>query len=330
MNRRAALAALCALAAAAVPAAVPAAAWAQPRVPLIAVLVHAKESRDLGRLEALREGLRGLGYVEGRNYRMEVRWSENEVERLPALARELLAMKPDVAVCAPVLAAQALHRESKTVPIVMASGAGAQGFGLIASLARPGGNVTGLTNQGDELTTKHFQLLKEIAPRAKRVVTLSSGLGSVEGETRSASRAAAKAYGMTLIEAWADAPEKLSPLPARCERERCEALVVLLDPNVGSFRAEIIALAAKLRIPAAYPDLRFAEEGGLVAYSVDARQLWRRAASYVDKILKGARPGDLPVEQPTKFELVVNLKTAKALRITIPQSMLLRADRMIE
>jgi putative ABC transport system substrate-binding protein len=303
---------------------------AQPHLPLIGVLAHGFEAGSRFRLEALRDGLRELGYVDGKTCRIEVRYSDNQIERLPGLARELLALKPDVVVASPVRAAQALHRETRTVPIVMASGAGAQNFGLIASLARPGGNVTGLTNQGDELTSKHFELLREVAPRAKRVVTLSSGLGAVEGEVRTDSRSVAKGYGMELIEALADAPEKLAALSARCERERCEALVVLLDPNVFNFRKEIVAFAAKLRIPAIYPGVEFAEEGGLAAYSVNGRQLWRRAATYVHKILKGAKPGDLPIEQPTKFELVVNLKTAKALGLSIPQSIRLRADRVIE
>jgi putative ABC transport system substrate-binding protein len=209
-----------------------------------------------------------------------------------------------------VRSAQALHRETNTVPIVMAGGAGAQNFGLIASLARPGGNVTGLTNQGDELTAKHFEMLREVAPWAKRVVTLSSGLGTVEAEVRTGSRAAAKGYGMDLVEALADAPAMLPGLSSRCERERCDALVVLLDPNVANFRREIVAFATKHRIPAVYPLVVFAEE--------------------VDKILNGAKSSELPVERPTKFELVVNLKTAKALGLKIPASILLRADRVIE
>jgi ABC-type uncharacterized transport system substrate-binding protein len=305
-------------------------ALAQPRQPLIVVLMHGKERALPGRLEALIEGLRDLGYIEGRNYRMEVRWSDNQVERLPALARELLAKKPEVAVGSPVLSALALQRESRTVPIVIASGAGAQRVGLIASLAHPGGNVTGLENQLDELSAKQLELLKEIAPSAKRVMTLSSGLGAAEPDVREGSRTAAKAYGMTLIEALADSPAKLAQVSAVCERERCEALVVLLDPNVQSFRSEVIAMAARLRIPAAYPILAYADDGGLVAYSTDAGLLFRRAASYVDRILKGAKPADLPVERPTKFELVINLKTARTLGIKLPQSVLMRADRLID
>lgn len=305
-------------------------ALAQSRPPLIAVLIHGKESALRSRLGGLTEGLRELGYAEDRDYRMEVRWSDNQVDRLPALARELLAKKPDVAVASPVLSAQALQRESRTVPIVIASGAGAQRLGLIASLAHPGGNVTGIENQLDELSAKQLEILKEFAPQAKRVMTLSSGLGAAEPDVRQGSRSAASAYRMTLIEALADSPAKLAQAAEACARERCEALVVLLDPSLPSFRSEIIAMAARLRIPAVYPTLEYADEGGLVAYSTDARTLFRRAASYVDRILKGARPADLAVERPTRFELVINLKTAKALGIRIPQSILVRADRLIE
>lgn len=306
------------------------AALAQPRLPLIVVLMHGKEDALRNRLEGLIEGLRELGYVENRNCRMEVRWSDNQLDRLPALARELLAKNPDVAVGFPVLSAQALQRESRSVPIVIASGAGAQRLGLIASLAHPGGNVTGLQNQLDELAAKQLEFLKEIAPNAKRVMTLSSGFSAAEPEVRQGSRVAAKAFGMTLIEALADSPAKLAQVSALCEREQCEALVVLLDPNLQNFRLEVIAMAARLRIPSAYPVLEYAVDGGLVTYSSDVRSLFRRAASYVDRILKGAKPADLPVERPTKFELVINLKTARTLGIKIPQSVLARADRVIE
>ena len=306
------------------------AALAQQRQPLIVVLIHGKESALRGRLAGLPEGLRELGYVEGRNYRMEVRWSDNRVERLPMLARELVAKRPDVAVGFPVISAQALQRESKTLPIVIASGAGAQRLGLISSFARPGGNVTGLENQLDELAAKQLEFLKEIAPDAKRVMTLSSGLGAAEPDVREGSRTAAKALGVALIEALADSPAKLAQASRICEREKCEALVVLLDPNVSSFRSEIVAMAASLRIPAVYPTLEFTDDGGLVAYSTDVRRQFRRAATYVDRILRGAKPADLPVERPTTFELVINLKTARALGIRIPQSVLVRADRLIE
>lgn len=305
-------------------------ARAQSHMPLIAVLIHGTDSAYRTRLDAFRDGMRELGYVESKNYRMEVRWSDNKLDRLPMLARELLELKPDVAVVAPVVTAMAFNRETKTVPIVMASGAGALRVGLIASMARPGGNVTGVTNQGNDLTQKHFELLKEIAPRAKRVIALSSGLGATEPDVRSESRAAAKAYGMTLIEARVDSAEKIGQLSALCARERCEALVALLDPTLTSLRTDVVALAARLRLPAVYYSHEFVEDGGLISYSADFRKIFYRAATYVDKILKGAKAGDLPVEQPTTFELVVNAKIAKSLGLTIPNSVMVRADKVIQ
>jgi len=303
---------------------------AQSKPPLIGVLFHGTQSFTGERLEGFREGLRELGYVEGKTIRLEVRWTDNQVDRLTSLARELLSLKPSVVLAAPVISAQAFARETKTVPIVMGSGAGAQRVGLIASMARPGGNVTGVTNQGDDLTQKHFELLNEIAPRAKRVLTLSSGQGVVEADIRSQSRAAARTYGMTLVEAWADSPEKVRQLQGRCVKEHCEALVVLLDPTVASLRPELIELTAKLKIPSVFFSHEFVRDGGLISYSVNFRKLFARAATYVDKILKGAKPADLPVEQPTKFELVMNMKTAKALGLKVPNSILVRADKVIE
>jgi len=325
-TRRAALAALLALAATLVTD-MPA---AQPRAPIIAVLIHGTESAQRPRVDDLRAGLLELGYREGRDYRLEVRFTGNSTERLPELARELVRAKPAVAVAAPVISAQALQRESRTLPIVMATGAGAQRFGLIESLARPGGNVTGINSQGDELTAKLFELLQQLAPQARRVVALSSGLGAVEGDIRRSARATAKREGLTLIEALAESAEQLPQLAERCRLERCEALVVLLDPNLASLRTELAGLAATLRIPAVYPSSLFVEAGGLIGYGADLRQLYRRAATFVDRILKGAKPGELAIEQPTTFELVVNLGTAKTLGIKVPQELLLRADRVIE
>ena len=325
MKRRAVLATLTAVTVLA-----PKGAMAQSRMPLIVVLINGTEPAARPTLEGLREGLQELSYREGQNFRMEVRWSDARVERLPELARELLGLKPDVAVANQVLAAQALQRESKLVPIVMMGGSGAFDAGLIDSLGRPGRNVTGLTNQGEELTAKLFQLLQEIAPRAKRVVALTSGRGVIEQEIRAQSRAVAQNYGMTLIEAIAESPSQLPQLAERCARENCEALVSLADPNLNSFRGAITNLASSLSVPAAYSFTAFALEGGLISYSADYAQLSHRAASYVDKILKGAKPGDLPVERPTKFELIVNMKTAEALGIKIPQSILVRADQVIE
>lgn len=325
MKRRALIAGLSAVATLG-----PLLAAAQPRVPLIVVLVNATEPAARPVLEGFREGLRDLGYREGQNYRMEIRWSDARVDRLPELARELLRLGPDVAVANQVVAAQALYRESKSIPIVMLGGSGAMRAGLIESLARPGRNVTGLTNQGEELTAKLFQLLKEMAPNTKRVLALTSGLGAIEQEIRAESRAAAQSYGMTLIEGIAESPSQLTPLIDLCAREHCEALVSLADPNLNSFRGNVTALAASLRIPAVYSFTAFAMDGGLISYSADYVQLSRRGATYVDRILKGAKPGDLAVERPNKFELIVNMKSAQALGIKIPQSILVRADQVIE
>ena len=305
-------------------------AWTQSAVPLIAVLYHGSAGVMRARHDALREGLRELGYAEGKSYRMDVRYTDGRIERLPELARDLVRLKPAVAVAAPVVSAQALHQAQKTLPIVMSSGAGAERFGLVESLGRPGGSVTGLTNQGDELTGKLFEILLELAPKAKRVVALSSGLGAAEASVRRESREAARRFGLVLVEALAEGPAQLPQLAERCRHERCEAMVTLLDPNVFSFRPEIIALAAKLRVPAIYPQIDFVDEGGLASYSADQLQMYRRAASYIDKILKGAKPGELPIERPRKFELVINVKTAKTLGISIPPSLRMRADRVIE
>jgi putative ABC transport system substrate-binding protein len=325
MNRRTLLATLGALG-----VSFPLRVAAQARSPLIAILNTGNEDVTKRNLDAFRDEMLKLGYQEGVNYRVAVRWSNANIQQLPELARDLVRLNPDLAVAYQVIGAQALHRESPSMPIVMAGGSGALQTGLIESLARPGGKVTGLLNLSDELTAKLFELLREIAPRAKRVVALSSGRGVVEAEVRAQSRAAAKALGMTLTEAVAESSSQLSGIAERCAREHCEALVSLPDPALSSFPEAVTALAASMRIPAVYSNTAFSTAGGLVSYSADFVQISRRAAVYVDKILKGARPGDLPIERPTKFELVVNLKTANSLGIKIPQAMLLRADRVIE
>lgn len=308
---------------------VPSLVAAQPRIPLGAVLVHASEEANKQRLDAFLDGMRSLGYREGENYRLAMRVTANRIERLPALARELAALNPDVAVTATVVATQAMHRETRRLPIVMASGAGAQRFGLIESLARPGGRVTGMTNLSDALTAKLFELLQEVAPKARRVVALSSGLGAVEGIIRRDARDAAARHGFTLIEALADSPAALPALAERCRLERCEAMVAMLDPNLASFRNELVALARQMKVPAVYFSAEFVDAGGLVSYGSDVRDLYRRAAHHVDRILKGAKPGELPVEQPTRFELVVNVKVAQSLGLKLPATVLLRAERVI-
>jgi len=300
------------------------------RVYRIAVLIHGTE-RTLGaRFEALRAGLRELGYIEGKNLSISIRWNEGGLERLADLAEELLRTKPDVLVVAPVVAAAAAQKHTKTVPIVIASGGGVVKIGLAQSLARPGGNVTGLENQAEELVQKHIELLKTIVPGITRLAVLNTGKYIFHDEAWRAAAQAAQVMKVTLVDVRVGAPRDLARLASICGKEGCGGLYVMTDPLLTNWRAQIIEEAFRLRLPAVYPSIEFAEEGGLISYSQNIQEQYRRAAAYVDKILKGAKPGDLPIERPTIFELVVNLKTAKAFGLTIPNSILVQTTRIIE
>jgi len=300
------------------------------RVYRIAVLIHGTE-RTLGaRFEALRAGLRELGYIEGKNLSISIRWNEGGLERLADLAEELLRSKPDVLVVAPVVAAAAAQKHTKTVPIVIASGGGVVKIGLAQSLARPGGNVTGLENQAEELVQKHIELLKTIVPGITRLAVLNTGKYIFHDEAWRAAAQAAQVMKVTLVDVRVGAPRDLARLASICGKEGCGGLYVMTDPLLTNWRAQIIEEAFRLRLPAVYPSIEFAEEGGLISYSQNIQEQYRRAAAYVDKILKGAKPGDLPIERPTIFELVVNLKTAKAFGLTIPNSILVQTTRIIE
>jgi len=300
------------------------------RVYRIAVLIHGTE-RTLGaRFEALRAGLRELGYIEGKNLSISIRWNEGGLERLPDLAEELLRGKPDVLVVAPVVAAAAAQKHTKTVPIVIASGGGVVKIGLAQSLARPGGNVTGLENQAEELVQKHIELLKTIVPGITRLAVLNTGKYIFHDEAWRAAAQAAQVMKVTLVDVRVGAPRDLARLASICGKEGCGGLYVMTDPLLTNWRAQIIEEAFRLRLPAVYPSIEFAEEGGLISYSQNIQEQYRRAAAYVDKILKGAKPGDLPIERPTKFELAVNMKTAKTLGLTIPNSILVQTTRIIE
>ena len=300
------------------------------RVYRIAVLIHGTE-RTLGaRFEALRAGLRELGYIEGKNLSISIRWNEGGLERLADLAEELLRTKPDVLVVAPVVAAAAAQKHTKTVPIVIASGGGVVKIGLAQSLARPGGNVTGLENQAEELVQKHIELLKTIVPGITRLAVLNTGKYIFHDEAWRAAAQAAQVMKVTLVDVRVGAPRDLARLASICGKESCGGLYVMTDPILTNWRAQIIEEASRLRLPAVYPAVEFAEEGGLISYSQNIQEQFRRAAAYVDKILKGAKPGDLPIERPTKFELAVNMKTAKTLGLTIPNSILVQTTRIIE
>ncbi len=282
--------------------------------------------------EAFRQGLRDLGYVEGRNVVIEYRSAEGKLERLPARAAELVALKVDVIVASGTLAALAAKQTTRTLPIVFTSAADPVTDGLVTSLARPGGNVTGLSNLAPELVGKRLELLTQAVPGVSRVAVLWQ-LGAVDERTEKdilkAAEVAARALGVRLQFVEARGPENFGRAFSDMTRARAGALTVLTSNMFVTERRRLVDLAAKNRLPAVYNVREFVDAGGLMSYGPDLADLYRRAATYVDKILKGAKPADLPVEQPTKFELVINVKTAKTLGLTIPQSVLGRADEVI-
>ena len=282
---------------------------------------------------AFQEGLRELGYIEGQTIIIEWRFADGSRERLPGLAAELVRLKVDLIVAETTPAARAATQATATIPIVFNPIADPVGEGFVANLARPGGNATGLTQQSPELSGKRLELLVGAVSRATRVGVLAhSGVPSekaVRGMFEH-TETAARALGVQLRRLEVQDPRGLDRPFAAMSREKVGALIVLPSPMFLSERRLIVELAAKNRLPAMFSLSEFAEAGGLMSYGPKFPELWRRAAAYVDKILKGAKPADLPVEQPTKFEFVINLKTARALGLTIPQSILGRADQVIE
>ena len=283
--------------------------------------------------EAFLHGLRDLGYVQDRNVVIEYRDAEGQYGRLPALAAELVALKVDVIVVTNTPAALAAKQATRTIPIVLAWVADPVGSGLVTSLARPGGNVTGLSFFAPELVGKRLQLLTEIVPRVSRVAALwhPGDLGELtEKQMRTEEDVAARALGVRLQVVEARGPEDFDRAFSDMTRAHMDAVIVQSTNIFFIERGRLVDLAARSRLPAMYQGREFVDAGGLISYTANVADLFRRAATYVDKILKGAKPADLPVEQPTKFELVINLKTAKALGLTIPPSLLLRADQVIE
>jgi ABC-type uncharacterized transport system substrate-binding protein len=301
-------------------------AQAQSKIPHVGVLFIG--GRDQPHLEAFKQGLRERGYSEGRNIILEYRYAEGHYERLPELATEFVREKVDVIVTTSSISARAARNATGTIPIVMTSGSPVE-HGLAESLARPGGNVTGLSVLVSDLSGKRVELLKEGFPRTTRVATLWSPLSSeaVMGltETEEAAHALAIQLYRVKVQTRADIEKAFASLP----KAHVNALLVVLSPEVTLNSKTIVDLALKQRLPGMYPTRQFAEEGGLMAYGPLMDDLYRRAANYVDKILKGAKPADLPVEQPTKFEFVINLKAAKQIGLTIPPNVLARADKVI-
>jgi putative ABC transport system substrate-binding protein len=283
--------------------------------------------------EAFRQGLRDLGYVESRNLVIEDRSADGKLERFPALAAELVALKVDVIVASGTLAALAAKQATRILPIVFSPAGDPVGSGLVTSLARPGGNVTGLSAFAPELVGKRLELLKQAVPGVSRVAVLwqPGAFGErTEKDTLKRAEVAARDLGVPLQFVEARGPADFDRAFSDMTRARAGALTVLPSNMFNSERRRLVDLAAEKRLPAVYSARELVDAGGLMSYGANLADLNRRAATYVDRILKGTKPADLPVEQPTKFELIINLKTAKALGLTIPQSVLGRADEVIQ
>ncbi|HEX9142950.1 MAG TPA: ABC transporter substrate-binding protein [Candidatus Binatia bacterium] len=298
-----------------------------PRIPRVGILFIG--GRDQPHLEAFKQGLREHGYSEGKNIVLEYRYAEGQYDRLPDLAKEFVREKVDVIVTTSSISAQAASKATRTIPIVMTTGSPVE-QGLAESLARPGGNVTGLSVLVSDLSGKRVELLKEAFPKVTRVLTLWSPRSSEAVIGLKETQEAAQALAVKLHPVKVQTAEDIEKVFAEVPKANVNAVLVVLSPQVTLQSKRIVELALKQRLPGMYPTRQFAEEGGLMAYGPLIGDLYRRAATYVDKILKGAKPADLPIEQPTKFELVINLKTAKQIGLTIPANVLARADKVIK
>jgi len=293
------------------------------RIPRVGVL---SPSADFC-LNAFRQGLRELGYIEGRNISLEYRSADGRVDRLPDLAAELVRLKVDVMVTITPPGVRAAKQATSTIPIVMGAVDDAVEQGFVASLARPGGNITGISSLNPELSGKRLELLKEAFPKVSRVAVLREAVGSAS--SLRVTMEAARVLGVQLQILELRDPNELDSAFAAMTRERAGALDVLPGLMITGYMRQIVDLAGKARLPAILPDGQFVESGGLMSYGPSLPEMYRRAATYVDKILKGRTPADLPVEQPMKFEFIINLKAAKQIGVTIPPNVLVRADRVI-
>jgi len=300
------------------------------RIPRIGILLGASVSFYSARVEAFRQRLRELGYVEGKNISIEYRYAEGKPERLPDLAAELVRLKVDVIVTASGPAILAAKKASATIPIVFGAAADPVGDGLVSSLARPGGNITGLSLMAPDLDGKRLELLKEAFPKIARVAFLWVPGGTRGNRTLTDMEATAKALGLKLQSLEVRGLDDFESAFARAKREGTQALITTPHPLITTQQRQVLDFAAKNRLPAMYTASEFVEAGGLMSYAASNADLYRRAADFVDKILKGAKPADLPIEQPKKFEFIVNLKTAKQIGVTIPSNVLSRADRVIK
>ena len=288
------------------------------------------QEQAFSHIKALHEGLRGLGYIEGQNIILEYQFADGTAERLPDLVAELIHLKVDIIVTGfGTLPALAAKQATSTIPIVFSFVADPVGSGIVASLARPGGNITGLSTLAAGLAGKRVELLKEILPQLSRVAILLNPATPAATQALRETQAIAATWGIQLQPLEVRTPEDFESSFAVASQEHTDALITVTDPFTIVHRARIVALAAKSRLPAIYGMRDFVEAGGLISYGANYDEPSQRAAAYVDKILKGAKPADLPVEQPMKFELVINLKTAEALGLTIPPTLLFQADEVI-
>jgi putative ABC transport system substrate-binding protein len=300
------------------------------KIPRIGYLNTASLSANADRIEALRQGLRELGYVEGKNIVIEYRFGEGKLDRLPAMVAELVRLKVDVIVTGGPSATRAAKEASATIPIVMATNTDPVGDGFVASLARPGGNITGLSTLAPEISGKQLELLKEIVPRLSSVAVLGTSTRPGNALALRGVELAPEAIGVQLQFLDILGLKDIQPAFRSAGKSHFDAVLLLANPVLSSHRTEIVELTVKSRLTAIYFSSEFVDSGGLMTYGVNFTDLHRRAATYVDKILKGAKPADLPVEQPTKFEFIINLKAAKQIGLTIPPNVLARADRVIK
>ncbi len=299
------------------------------KIPRVAYLTAVSPSVNPARHEAFRQGLRELGYVDGKNIVIEWRYAEGKLDRLPALAAELVRLKVDMIVTGGALPTRAAKEATSTIPIVMAQNTDPVGSGFVASLARPGGNITGLATLSPEISGKRLELLKEIIPKLSRVAVLGTSTMPGNAQSLKETELAGGAFRVQLQYLDVLGPKDIEIVFRAASKGRADAVLVLTSPVINSQRTQFVELAVKNRLPAIYPFPEYVEAGGLMTYGVSFIDLARRAATYVDKILKGAKPADLPVEQPTKFEFIINLKAAKQIGLTIPPNVLVRADRVI-
>lgn len=307
-----------------------AAAAQQTKPPEVALLGGGSGSGNAGRIEAFRQGLRELGYIEGKNILFEQRWADGKLDRLATFAAELVRVKTDIIVSAGPTVTRALKKITSTIPIVMGFDDDPVASGFVASLARPGGNITGLSTLSPELSAKQLELLKEILPKISRVAVVGSSAHPGTSQTLKEMKSTSTAFGVQIQYIELQGPNDIESAFGAARKGHADAVVVLTSVVTNSNRKPIVDVAAKNRLPAIYYTAEWVESGGLLTYGANFPDLFRRAATYVDKILKGAKPGELPVEQARKFELIVNLKAAKEIGLVISPNVLARADRVIK